>query len=55
MIVINFSTLKQREKIHKKLKLKVHNGRRFHGSHSTKMAKKDLKASFLESLMKEYK
>ena len=32
-----------------------HNGHGFHGNHSTKMAKKGLKALFLESLMKEYK
>ena len=55
LIIIKLCTLKQLENIHEKLKLIFHNGRGFHGIHSTKMTKKGLKALFLESLMKEYK
>ena len=55
VIIIKLCTLKQLENVHQKLKLKFYNDCGFHGNHSTKMTKKGLKASFLDSLMKEYK
>ena len=53
--MIKLCTLKQLENIHQKLKLNFHNCCGFHGNHLTKMTKKGLEASLLESLMNEYK